>query len=468
MAKSRKQETARDKKVPFEKLRRIIKTPDVKIHFVGVGGVSMYSLATLARLAGASVSGSDRYISERAHRLVAAGARIIAGHSSENVEGADLVVYSHAIHEDNPELVRAGELSIPTVSRAEYLGAVMKDYKGRIGVSGTHGKSTTTAMLDAIFTAAMTEPTTLAGASLPMGEPLRIGGDGLLIYEACEYKDSFLKFSPTIAIALNLELDHTDYFRSIDEVRESFRRAMSHAERAAIINLDDEHLSEIVHGIKAPVITFGQGERADYRYLIVSYDNDGYTFELSRHGALIASFKLKIFGVFNVTNAVAAICAALEYGIDVEIIKKAIEEFCGIPRRLEYLGERYSRPVYYDYAHHPTAVAATVNALKMMTHGAVTVIFKPHTYSRTKTFWEQFRHALSLADHIILTDIYPAREEPIEGISSRRLAWEIGDHAIYCDESEVLSNLDFSTTGAIIIMGAGDMDTVVEDVMHKP
>ncbi len=468
MPKSRKQGPARDRKVPFVKLRRIIKAPDVKIHFVGVGGVSMYSLARLAVLSGASVSGSDRYISEHAHTLASVGAHIIAGHSPENVEGAELLVYSHAIHEDNPEIIRARELGIPTVTRAEYMGAVMRDYKSRIGVSGTHGKSTTTAMLDAIFTRAMTEPTVLAGANLPTGEPLRIGGDGVLVYEACEYKDSFLKFSPTIALALNLELDHTDYFRNIDELRQSFRRALSHAERCAVINLDDEHLSEIKDSIKAPVVTFGQGERADYRYLIVAFDDGCYTFEISRRGNTLGSFKLSLPGVFNVTNAAGAIVAALEYGIDVETIKEAIESFGGIPRRLEYLGERYGRAVYYDYAHHPTAITATVNAVKMMTHGLVTVIFKPHTYSRTKSFWEQFRHALSLADHVILTDIYPAREEPIDGISSRRLAWEMGDHAIFCEDSQVLFNLDFNTAGAIIIMGAGDMEAIKEDVIHKP
>ena len=468
MPKNGKTVNPRDKKLPFEKLKKIINAPDVKMHFVGIGGVSMYWLAVFAHEKGAKVSGSDRYISERAHRLANRGIQVIAGHSAENVDGAQLVVYSHAITEDNSEIVHAREIGIPVVSRAEYMGVIMQDYKNRIGVSGTHGKSTTTAMLDVIFTRAMTEPTVCAGAVLQTGgEPFKIGSDGVFLYEACEYKDSFLHFAPTIALALNMELDHTDYFKDTDELSESFRRALCHATECAIINYDDEYLCDIIPRVKTRVVTFGQSERADYRYLITAFNEWGYSFEISRRGNKIADFRLNIPGVYNVTNAVGAIVCALEYGVDVDTVREAISSYVGIPGRMEYLGERHGRAVYADYAHHPTAVRAAINNFKMMTHGQVTVVFKPHTYSRTKSFWEQFRHALSLADHIVILDIYPAREDPIPGISSARMAWEIGDHAVYCKDSDAANVIDSHTHGAILLMGAGDMETIREALVDE-
>ncbi|MBP3401694.1 MAG: UDP-N-acetylmuramate--L-alanine ligase [Clostridia bacterium] len=462
------QKSAREEKsLSFEKLRSMTENSTGAIHFVGVGGVSMYSLARVALHLGASVSGSDRESSERTRALSLLGARIIIGHAAENVSGASLVVYNNAIAEDNPELVRARELMIPTVTRAEYMAAMMIGHENRIGVSGSHGKSTTVAMLDAIFSYAGVDPSVLSGSELPIGEPLKIGGNSLMLYEACEYKDSFLKFTPTVAIGLNLELDHTDYFGSISDIKDSFKQALGRASKFSVINGDDENFRPILKQIKGRVITFGKGSSCDYRYSIISFKEQGFEFTVSKFGNEIGRFRLNIPGAFNVSSATAAIVTALEYGIDVDTVREGIGRYFGIPRRLERVGLRYTRQVYYDYAHHPTEIAASINAVKMLTHDLVTVIFKPHTYSRTATLWDDMKASLSLADHVILMPIYPAREEKIEGITSERLAYEIGSRAKFSDDDDFLRHLDLHTHGTIIVMGAGDMENIKKDVLNK-
>ena len=455
------------KKLTFDGIRKLVSQKGITIHFVGIGGVSMYSLARLALLLGARVTGSDRIVSPRTKELALRGVKIFIGHEGSNVRGAGLVVYSHAISERNSELINANNLGIPTVSRAELLGALMLDYKGRIGISGTHGKSTTVSMLDAIFSAGMSQPTTLSGAELINGEPLRVGRGEMLIYEACEYRDSFLCFSPTVAIALNLELDHTDYFHDIKAMRSSYVKALSKATTFVLLNLDDEHLSEIMYDIHARVITFGQGERADWRYNITAFLDDGMEFTLYHHGAKVVKIKLSVPGVHNVTDAAAAAAAALEMGAGVQIVKEAIESFRGVPRRLELVGNHQGRPVYYDYAHHPTEIIAGINALKPIARDFITVVFKPHTFSRTMALWSEFSAALSLADHIVLTDIYPAREKPITGVNSRRLAADIGERAYYAADHEVCSVIDEHTQGVIIVMGAGDTEMIKNDLISK-
>ena len=444
----------------FDEIRKIAETEGASVHFIGIGGVSMYSLANLTILSGAAVTGSDLVESERTQRLRESGAKIDIGHNGRLVESASLVVHSHAIPDRNPEYITAKNLGIPIVSRAEYMGALMIKYKSKIGVSGSHGKSTTVAMLDAIFQEAARAPSVLSGAKLPDGEPYRIGGDDVLLYEACEYRDSFLKFSPDVVVALNIELDHTDYFPDIEALKKSFTRAIERASKFAVINGDDEHLRRIARTAKQKIISFGQGERSTYRYRVNGFFDNGFAFEVRRGSEFIGSFRLNIPGIFNLSNATAAIVTALECGIDAETAKMAIAKYRGITDRMELVGDRFGRPIYHDYAHHPTEIAATVNAVRMQTHEPVTVVFKPHTYSRTKSLWEDFRMALSLADYVILTDIYPAREEPIAGVDSKRLADDIGDSAIFSEDAFVPLVVDNSTRGAIIIMGAGGLEEI--------
>lgn len=437
------------------------------IHFVGIGGVSMYSLARLCLARGITVTGSDREESDRTGELRLLGARIFIGHLEENVREASLVVYTHAIDKDNPELRAAIELKIPVVSRSAFLGALMMEYKSRIGVSGSHGKSTTVAMLDCIFSHAGCNPTTLSGADLPIGDPVRLGGSSLLIYEACEYKDSFLDFSPTIAVALNLELDHTDYFSDIDALKSSFISALGRASRRVIINGDDGNLREVGERLRRPAVSFGGTDQNEYTYSITSFKPQGYEFDVCRFGSRLGSFELNIPGEYNVHNATAAICTALEYGIDVETVAEAITSFKGIPRRLEYIGSRFGRKIYYDYAHHPTEISATIGTLKSLTGTPITVVFKPHTYSRTKSLWREFASSLSLADYIVLSDIFPARESEIPGVSSERLAAFIGDKAKYLLDSKIIEYIDLCTNGTIVLMGAGDLENIKKDIKRS-
>ncbi len=451
----------------LDEIVRDIEGRGCAIHFVGIGGVSMYSLARLCLARGITVTGSDREESNRTGELRLLGARIFIGHSTENVRESSLVVYTHAIDKDNPEICAARELDIPTVSRSAFLGWLMMGYKSRIGVSGSHGKSTTVAMLDCIFSHAGRNPTTLSGADLPIGEPLRIGGSNLLIYEACEYKDSFLDFSPTIAVALNLELDHTDYFSGIDALKSSFTSALGRASRRAIINGDDENLRDVADKLRKPPVSFGGRDHNEYSYSITSFKPYGYSFDIFRFGSRLGSFELNIPGEFNVHNATAAIIAALEYGIDVETVAEAISSFSGIPRRLEYIGSRFGRKIYYDYAHHPTEISATIGALKSLTGTQITVIFKPHTYSRTKSLWREFASSLSLADHIILSDIFPARESEIPGVSSAKLAEFIGTKAKYLPDSKIIEYIDLCTKGTVVLMGAGDLENIKKDIKRS-
>ena len=440
-----------------------------RIHFVGIGGVSMASLAKLAILAGARVSGSDRDLGERTHQLATMGAYIYAGHSRENVsEDIQLIVYSGAISEDNPELVRARELGIPAVTRASFLGGIMSEYSTRIGISGTHGKSTVTAMLDAIFTLAGKNPTTLAGEDLPKtNSSLRVGGKENLIYEACEYKDAFKMFSPTIAVALNMEMDHVDYYKDEKSLKAAFAAALSKASDFALINEDDENLFRIKKKITTRLLTFGANDSADYTYSIISFADVGYTFSLKRKGRTLGIFKIPMIGAFNVVNACAAVIVALECGVDAKVIAEALRGFDGIKRRLEVVGTHHGRTVIYDYAHHPTEIRASINTVKMAYPGEVTVIFKPHTYSRTRYFWREFMGALELADYILLLDIYPARENPIEGVTSENLARAIGARAIYANDHDIIGATDLHTYGTIIVMGAGDMEEIKDRLIRS-
>ena len=462
----RDQIKTREKEKSYDKIRDLAYNTEAVVHFIGVGGVSMYSLARLTMYYGASVSGSDRAENDRTSDLMLLGAKISIGHAAKNVNGADLVVYTSAIGDANPEILSARRQGIITVSRAEYMAALMLDYSSRIGVSGSHGKSTTTAMLDLVFSAANRNPTVLSGADLSYGLPYKIGSKGLMIYEACEYKDSFLKFSPDIAIGLNLELDHTDYFEGIDDIKKSFLMALGKARKFAIINGDDPNLRDIIPELKCPVITFGANEGNDYRYLVTSFRDDGFDFSVSRFGSVIGEFKLNIPGAFNLHNATAAIVAALEEGIDVDTVSDAIRSYRGIRGRLEYIGSRHGRPVFLDYAHHPTEIRASVNALRMYTKLPLTVVFKPHTYTRTASLWGDFVSSLSLADYPVITDIFAAREEPIEGISSQRLAADIGRKAIYCPDYKVIETVDSSTDGAILLMGAGDFKNIRKNILN--
>ena len=436
-----------------------------RVHFIGIFGIGMYSLARITKQMGITVTGSDREKSQLKPYLDSAGIITSIGHKWENAKGADIVVYSLAISEDNEELEYARRMRIPTLTRAEYMGILMQDYNVRIGISGSHGKSTVTAMTSHIFSSAGKNPTVISGAKLPSGEPTLIGEMEYLIYEACEYKDSFLKLAPSAVTVTNLELDHTDYFKDLDDIKHSFLMCINRAEDLAVLNSDDENLSSIMRLVDVEFVTYGAKD-ADYTYLMKSFTRDGIKYAVKYKNKSIGEYFLRLKGAFNVANATAAIATAAEYGISVKDAGEALESFSGVGRRMELVGYRQGRAVYYDYAHHPTEISAVINALTM-TEGTLTVVFKPHTYTRTRDLWCDFVTALAMADFVILTDIYPAREESIEGISSERLAKCIGDKAIYVKDKDVPFAVDRFTAGAIVLMGAGDNEEILNNLIER-
>lgn len=447
-----------------EKISEVLKNRNSHIHFVGVGGVGMFSLFELTENMGFYVSGSDRENSRFTDRLISEGKTIFIGHRAEFAYGADLIVYTSAVQDDNPEFVYARERGIAFASRAEYLGAVMKNYEERIGVSGTHGKSTVTAMLSAVFELAGRNPTTLLGAVIPETDsPIRLGGNTHFIYEACEYKDSFLRFSPTAAVYTNLEFDHMDYFKDIEALEESFLKSMN-MPRFCVVNADDKRLSSLLPYIKSVAVTYGESEGAEYRAVITGEKKGYYSFKIYHKGKDIAKIQMNIPGRFNVSNALGAFALAHKMGISQSVTEEALSKFFGIERRLERIGKYGELDLYYDYAHHPTEIECTVNTVREITDGEVTVIFKPHTYSRTAGLMNEFARALSLADKAYLCDISAIREQAIEGITSERLASLIGPRAERIEEDNIKSIIESSGSacrkGALVIMGAANMDNV--------
>ena len=453
-----KQNTFFGKNVIFSAISK----PGAKVHFVGVGGAGMSSLFCLTRHFGIDASGSDARRSEFLDFAISLGENVYIGERAEAVKGADLVVYSLAIAQDNPELATAEKEGIPTVSRADYMSALATIYSSSIAVSGSHGKSTVTAMIYSIFKEDMKEPTVICGAEFSTAaqyiERLGIGSLDYLIYESCEYKDSFLAFTPDVAVFLNLELDHTDYFKDIEALKSSFAKAIAKT-RIAIINGDDDNLASIPVPSGIRRVSYGESGNCTYRYEINSTDNGMPSFSVWREGVKLGQMRLCCLGKFNAANATAALASAMEMGIPFSACKRGLEGFVGASRRLQLIGQWNNRPVYYDYAHHPTEIRAGISAL----HGAglseVTAIFSAHTYSRTEALLDDFIASLGHADSRILTEIDAVREGS-GNITSGGFADAVGGTLVRCEE-ELLSAL-YKTSGAILLMGAGDNSWVKE------
>lgn len=437
-----------------------------KIFFIGIGGVSMSSLALITKRRGFDVAGSDRAKSAITDRLAAGGVEVLYGHDGENVKDCDAVVYTLAIGEDNPEYVMAQKLGIPTISRADYLGYIMTGYRRRLGVSGMHGKSTCTGMCAAVFMAAESDPTVVSGASYaPMGGFYRIGNNENFIFEACEYKDSFLDFCPTDAIVLNIEHEHVDYFPDLSSVCCSFSRfaALTGEGGRIFYNADDENSAQTFENFGGKKITFGINGKCDFSARNIVTEMGMPSFDLFCGDTFLCRISLNITGMHNVYNALAAASAAYEYGIAPEAIKKGLEDFCGIGRRMEYRGALNGARVFDDYAHHPTEIEATLKGAREMTEGRLICAFQPHTYSRTKALFDGFVSALSVADEVILAPIYAAREPNDPEVSSKRLALAIGERASACDAADDLAKevkARAKEGDTVIVMGAGDIDKV--------
>lgn len=451
-------------------------TKPIRIHFIGIGGISMSGLASILLEQRFQISGSDSKESPLTRWMEEEGAAVYYGQRASNIkDGTDLVVYTAAIHPDNPEYAEAVRRNIPLMSRAELLGQLMKNYKTPIAVSGTHGKTTVTSMCAHILLAAGKDPTISVGGILKaIHGNIRVGGHETFITEACEYTNSFLHFYPKISLILNIDADHLDFFKDLDDIRHSFRLF---AERlpedgTLIICREIENYEEITHDLPCRIITYGEG--GDYCAGNISYDNIGHgSFDLVKHGNIIGHFQLSVPGAHNVSNALAALAMADLLQIPVEIMQKGLLEFGGTDRRFEKKGEIGGVTVIDDYAHHPTEIRATLNAAKNYPHKTTWCVFQPHTYTRTKALMDEFAEALTLADKVVLADIYAARETDNLGISSEMLAEKVkenGGDACYLPSFDAIENylLENCMAGDLLItMGAGDVVKIGEHLLGK-
>ncbi len=448
----------------------------IPIHFIGVGGISMSGLAEILLTENFQISGSDNKASDLTAHLEKLGAKIRIGQSASNIpKDCALVVYTAAIHPDNPEFAAAKKRGLPMLSRAELLGQIMANYKTAIAVAGTHGKTTTTSMISSILLEADTDPTVSVGGILPsIGGNIRIGHSNTFLTEACEYTNSFLHFSPTIGIILNIEEDHMDFFKDLEDIRCSFRKfaRLLPKNGLLIINSDIERYTEITEGLACPVITFGTNDASDYRASGISYDTLGRdSFQLTRYGQESLTFQLRVPGEHNVSNALASIALADALHIPLKTVRDGLLAFTGTERRFQYKGEINGFTIVDDYAHHPTEIRATLQTASHCSYREVWCVFQPHTYSRTRAFLSEFAQALSLADHVILADIYAARETDTLGVSSCTLAEELkklGADVYYFPSFEEIQKflLKKCLPGDLCItMGAGDVINIGENLL---
>ena len=447
----------------------------VHVHFIGIGGISMSGLAAVLLKEGFSVTGSDSQHTQLTSWLEEKGAVVAYPQAAENIpENCDVVVYTAAIHPDNPEFAAAKDRGLPMLTRAQLLGEIMQNYDMPIAVSGTHGKTTTTSMLSHVTMEAGLDPTISVGGILKsIGGNIRVGSSGNFITEACEYTNSFLSLYPKIGIILNIDADHLDFFKDLEDIRRSFRKfaELIPSDGLLIMNGNTERLSEITDGLACPVITFGD-ETCDYHAADITYNELGFaSFDAWSGDQKIGHFNLSVPGIHNVHNALAVIAAARFLGIDAETISRGLESFSGTDRRFERKGTFNGVTVVDDYAHHPTEIRATLRAAAGYPHKKLWCVFQPHTYTRTQALLDDFADALCLADEVILADIYAAREKNTLGISSddlRRKMLEHGKQALYMkDFSEIESwLLTHCCEGDLLItMGAGNVYQIGENLL---
>lgn len=451
-------------------------TKPIHIHFIGIGGISMSGLAEILLEEGFTVSGSDAKESALTQQLAQKGARIFYGQKASNIiDGIDCVVYTAAISRDNAELIEAVARKIPMLTRAELLGQLMKNYDTPIAVSGTHGKTTTTSMISHILLEGDMDPTISVGGILrAIGGNIRVGGSQTFVTEACEYTNSFLHFFPKISVILNIEEDHLDFFKDLEDIRHSFHQfaALLPSDGALVINGNIQDYPEIYQGLDCQVITYGTSPEFDYSFQNISYDEKGcVSYDLIKHGQITDHIRLSVTGDHNVSNSLAAIATAELLDIPMEVIKNGLLSFTGTDRRFEYKGMLNGVTIVDDYAHHPTEILATLKAAKHYPHRELWCVFQPHTYTRTKAFFHEFAEALSHVDHLVLADIYAARETDTLGISSRDLAEEVktlGTDAHYFPSFGEIEDFLKAHCGCgdlLITMGAGDVVNIGTDLL---
>ena len=438
-----------------EELKRYL-VPGKHVHLVGIGGVSMRPLGLVLQGMGMIVTGSDMNSSVSTDELISKGIKVAIGHSAENIVGADCIIRTAAAHNDNPEVAAARHMGIPLFERAQAWGVIMQAYENAICISGTHGKTTTTSMMTHILMEADMDPTVMIGGYLPLLHAgHRVGKGNTIVLESCEYCDSFLNFSPTLAVILNVEADHLDYFKDLADVEKSFRKFAQLSTNGVIANGDDPHVVETLEGMD--YTTFGlciqntvhpENISLDWRHMDVICNEEFY-----------CHLDLKVIGKHNALNALGAAAAAWKLGVPGEAVAEGLKTFGGADRRMQFKGTYNGADVYDDYAHHPDELKATIEAVRTMKYDRVVVAFQPHTYTRTKALFDEFVRELSAADHLVLAEIYAARERNTVGISSKDLQALIPG-SVYCkDLPQVTDYLrSIAKPGDIILtVGAGDI-----------
>ena len=453
------------------------------IHCIGIGGIGLSAIAEILMSRGYHVSGSDMKESDITRKLAEKGATIYIGHDRSNVENVDLIIYSAAIAEENPEVIRARERGIPLASRAEILGLLMQEYGIGIAISGTHGKTSTTSMVSLVLKQAGLDPTILVGGQLDeIGGNVRVGGKEYFVTEACEYRDSFLELKPDIELILNIDSDHLDYFKSMDHIVQSFDRfARAVPETGVIIAYDSNpFVNEVIHGLPN-VITFGYNQSCSYQITKVRFNENGMpSFRMicrtDGREEDLGEVSLQVPGEHNILNAAAAFTCCHILNVDPKVICETLGAYHGTHRRFDVIGttEKGVR-IVDDYAHHPTEIHATLSAAEKLPHGKLWCLFQPHTYTRTLALFDQFRDAFAEADVLILADIYAAREKDIYHVSSEKLCEAIRrEHpekeVLYMDSFQKIADYvdEHAQKGDMVLtMGAGDIYKVGKMILEK-
>ncbi len=444
-----------------------------RCHLIGIGGVSMSPLAKVLHMSGIPVTGSDITESDAVRDLREQGIAVSIGHRSENVVGAAYIIRTAAAHDDNPEVEYARDNGIPVFERAEAWGVIMRRYKNALCISGTHGKTTTTSMCTHILMAAGLDPTVMIGGTLALLHAgYRVGKGDTIVLESCEYYNSFLSFSPTIAVILDVDADHLDFFKDLEDVKKSFRafaNLVPSYTGCVIANIDDKNTMDAIDGLRRRVVTFGFSPRADIRAKNLETVNGVSEFDVVYKMKTYCHIRLDIPGLHNVKNALAAAAAAIELGVPGEAVSRGLAAFHGAARRFEYKGRMNGAKVYDDYAHHPGELHALLDAVRGITDGRVLLAFQPHTYSRTKLLFDDFVTELSRADKVYLAEIYAARETNTVGISSSDLAAAIPG-AVFCPTLEELKEdlrRDVRPGDLVLTVGAGNIYTVCDDLIDR-
>jgi len=446
------------------------------VHFIGIGGISMSAIAEVLINLGYTVSGSDMKASKITDKLIRKGALIKIGHHADHLPECDLVVYTAAIQQSNPELVKAKDLGIPVIDRAEMLGLLMKKFNNSVAVSGTHGKTTTTSMISLILEYSHYNPTIMVGGELDeIGGNVKIGGQDYFVTEACEYVESFLKFFPTVGVILNIDADHLDFFKDMNHIIQSFTKFAQLLPKngSLIANNDDENVKKIFPKVQCNIITYGKNVDSDYQAHNITYNEQGFpSFDATYNSQHLGRFQLSIPGNHNIYNSLAAIACCNLVGVPVEKILLNLSRFKGTHRRFDILGKVNQITIVDDYAHHPTEVKATLEAAARYPHNRLWCIFQPHTYTRTKALLQDFASSFNHADSVIVTDIYAAREKNTGEIHSKDLALAISHHhkdAHYMDSfentAEYIRN-HIQPGDLVLTMGAGDIYKVGEMLLN--